>query len=77
MSKVYATVTVAEIWLLRAPYCVLSFEAVKALRVHGRKARRLEDGVPEWRAAGHPVATDLEERRGGVQSSAGRRGGTR
>ncbi len=61
----------------RGPYCVLSFEAVKALRAHGRKARRLEDGFPEWRAAGHPVATGLEGRRSGTRSSAGRRGGTR
>jgi rhodanese-related sulfurtransferase len=34
---------------------VLSFEAVAALRKHGFKARRLEDGLPEWRAAGLPI----------------------
>ncbi len=39
----------------RGPYCVLSFEAVAALRQRGIKARRLEDGLPEWRAAGLPV----------------------
>jgi rhodanese-related sulfurtransferase len=39
----------------RGPYCVLSYEAVAALRVRGFKARRLEDGLPEWRAAGLPV----------------------
>lgn len=39
----------------RGPYCVLSFEAVEALRRHGFRARRLEDGLPEWRAAGLPV----------------------
>lgn len=39
----------------RGPYCVLAFEAVAALRAQGRKARRLEDGFPEWRAAGLPV----------------------
>lgn len=39
----------------RGPYCVLSFEAVAALRARGIKARRLEDGLPEWRAAGLPV----------------------
>lgn len=60
----------------RGPYCVMSFEAVKALRAHGRKARRLEDGFPEWRAAGHPVATGTEERRSGTRSSASRGGGT-
>jgi rhodanese-related sulfurtransferase/DNA-binding transcriptional ArsR family regulator len=41
----------------RGPYCVLSYEAVAALRRHGFKARRLEDGLPEWKAAGLPVAT--------------------
>jgi ArsR family transcriptional regulator len=40
----------------RGAYCVLSFEAVAALRSRGFKARRLEDGLPEWRAAGLPVA---------------------
>jgi len=39
----------------RGPYCVLSYEAVAALRARGFKARRLEDGLPEWRAAGLPV----------------------
>lgn len=39
----------------RGAYCVLSYEAVAALRRRGFKARRLEDGLPEWRAAGLPV----------------------
>jgi ArsR family transcriptional regulator len=39
----------------RGPYCVLSYEAVAALRARGFKVRRLEDGFPEWRAAGLPV----------------------
>jgi ArsR family transcriptional regulator len=39
----------------RGPYCVLSFEAVAELRKLGFKARRLEDGLPEWRAAGLPI----------------------
>jgi ArsR family transcriptional regulator len=39
----------------RGPYCVLSFEAVALLRERGYKVRRLEDGMPEWRAAGFPV----------------------
>ena len=36
----------------RGPYCVLAFEAVALLRKHGFKVRRLEDGFPEWKAAG-------------------------
>jgi len=39
----------------RGPYCLMSFEAVAALRKRGLKARRLENGFPEWRAAGLPV----------------------
>lgn len=39
----------------RGPYCVFAFEAVAALRAAGYKARRLEDGLPHWRAAGLPV----------------------
>jgi ArsR family transcriptional regulator len=39
----------------RGPYCVLSYEAVAQLRAHGFKVRRLEEGLPEWRAAGLPV----------------------
>ncbi len=39
----------------RGPYCVLSIEAAKVLRSAGRRVVRLEDGVPEWRAAGLPV----------------------
>jgi rhodanese-related sulfurtransferase/predicted transcriptional regulator len=41
----------------RGPYCLLSFDAVVALRKRGLKARRLADGFPEWRAAGLPVET--------------------
>ena len=41
----------------RGAYCVLSFEAVAALRARGFQARRLEEGLPEWRAAGLPVET--------------------
>jgi ArsR family transcriptional regulator len=40
----------------RGPYCVLSYEAVALLRARGFTVRRLEDGLPEWRAAGLPVA---------------------
>ena len=39
----------------RGPYCVLSFEAVAALRAKGYDVRRLEDGFPEWKAAGLPL----------------------
>jgi ArsR family transcriptional regulator len=40
----------------RGPYCVLAFEATALLRRRGFTVRRLEDGFPEWKAAGLPVA---------------------
>lgn len=39
----------------RGPHCVLAFDAVARLREKGLKARRLEDGYPEWKAGGMPV----------------------
>lgn len=40
----------------RGPYCVLAPQAVERLQTRGFKARRLADGMPEWRLAGLPVA---------------------
>jgi rhodanese-related sulfurtransferase/DNA-binding transcriptional ArsR family regulator len=39
----------------RGPYCVMAYDAVAKLRAQRRRARRLQDGFPEWRAAGLPV----------------------
>jgi len=39
----------------RGPYCVFSDEAVAFLRARGYRARRLREGLPDWRAAGMPV----------------------
>jgi rhodanese-related sulfurtransferase/DNA-binding transcriptional ArsR family regulator len=39
----------------RGPYCALAPQGVALLRRAGRRARRLEDGFPEWRLAGLPV----------------------
>lgn len=41
----------------RGPYCVYSVEAVGILRKHGYRARRAEEGLPEWRANSLPVTT--------------------
>jgi rhodanese-related sulfurtransferase len=41
----------------RGPYCVFSDEAVTLLRSRGYRARRLAEGLPDWRAAGLPVET--------------------
>lgn len=40
----------------RGPYCVFAVQAVELLRKRGFTARRFEDGIPEWRSAGLPVA---------------------
>jgi rhodanese-related sulfurtransferase len=39
----------------RGPYCAFAQEAVELLRREGFSARRLEDGLPEWQAAGLAV----------------------
>lgn len=40
----------------RGPFCLMAYDAVLLLRNKGRKARRLQDGLPEWRSAGLPVS---------------------
>ncbi|HET9999411.1 MAG TPA: metalloregulator ArsR/SmtB family transcription factor [Ktedonobacteraceae bacterium] len=42
----------------RGPYCVFADEAVSLLRTHGYHARRLEQGLPDWRALGLPVVSE-------------------
>jgi len=44
----------------RGPYCVYADRAIELLRANGRRARRLVDGFPEWKAAGLPIETDEE-----------------
>lgn len=39
----------------RGPYCILAPQAVERLRAAGFRARRLAEGLPEWRLAGLPV----------------------
>lgn len=45
----------------RGPYCVYADRAVQILRSKGRRARRLIEGFPEWKAAGLPVKTGVEQ----------------
>lgn len=52
----------------RGPYCVMALQAVDMLRSHGFRARRLDVGLPDWRAQGLAVMegspstlTDAEE----------------
>ena len=40
----------------RGPYCVYADRAVELLNRSGRRARRLREGFPEWKAAGLPIA---------------------
>jgi rhodanese-related sulfurtransferase len=44
----------------RGPYCLLAIEAVDKLRKRGFRARRLEDGFPEWKAERLPVAVSAQ-----------------
>ncbi len=39
----------------RGPFCVYADDAVRRLTRHGRKARRLEGGFPQWQRAGLPI----------------------
>jgi len=41
----------------RGPYCIYAHQAVAALRNKGFNARRLDGGLPEWRADGRRVVT--------------------
>ncbi len=43
----------------RGPFCIMAFEAVGQLRSKGFKARRLEDGFPEWKLEGQAVEEGL------------------
>jgi rhodanese-related sulfurtransferase/DNA-binding transcriptional ArsR family regulator len=42
----------------RGPYCVYADRAVEQLTMSRRRARRLIEGFPEWRAAGFPISQD-------------------
>jgi rhodanese-related sulfurtransferase len=54
----------------RGPYCVFADEAVAVLRRHGYRARRLDGGFPEWRAAGLPVGAGAPDE-GAAAAAAG------
>ncbi len=43
----------------RGPYCAFAHKAVRVLQQAGFRARRLEDGLPEWKAAGLPVIASM------------------
>jgi len=45
----------------RGPYCRYSYKMVKVLRQNGVKAHRLEEGFPEWKAAGLPYEESIEK----------------
>lgn len=45
----------------RGPYCLLAYDAVAKLREKNFKARRLEDGFPEWKRRGFPVEKGKKE----------------
>ncbi len=41
----------------RGPYCIYAHQAVARLRKSGLNARRLDGGLPEWRADQRPIQT--------------------
>ena len=47
----------------RGPYCVMAVEAVELLRKRGFRAKRMEQGVVDWRARGRRVEVAGEEAR--------------
>lgn len=52
----------------RGPYCMLSVDAVRLLTEYGYRVRRLQEGLPEWRAAGHAVELTISPARAGTVS---------
>lgn len=44
----------------RGPFCVYADDVVRTLQRRGIRARRLEDGFPEWKRAGHDIAVGSE-----------------
>jgi rhodanese-related sulfurtransferase len=48
----------------RGPYCVMALDAVDLLLKKGFRARRMEQGVHEWRARGWRIETGGERRTG-------------
>jgi len=47
----------------RGPYCVMAVEAVELLRKRGFRAKRMEQGVADWRARGWRVEVAGDEAR--------------
>ncbi|QDE68740.1 ArsR family transcriptional regulator [Myxococcus xanthus] len=45
----------------RGPYCIMAVEAVELLRKRGFNARRLEQGVIDWRARGWRVESEAAQ----------------
>jgi rhodanese-related sulfurtransferase/DNA-binding transcriptional ArsR family regulator len=46
----------------RGPYCAYADRAVELLRASGRRARRLAQGFPEWKASGLPFEVSATPR---------------
>lgn len=42
----------------RGPFCLMSDDAVKLLAQRGFRARKISDGIAEWRAAGLPIESE-------------------
>ena len=61
LEKYLATLSndVEVVAYCRGAYCVLAYDAVRALNAKGHRARRLHEGMLEWRLAGLPVESGV------------------
>jgi len=46
----------------RGSYCLFSYDAVQLLQEKGYTAQRLEEGYPEWKAAGYPTQSNFQHK---------------
>jgi rhodanese-related sulfurtransferase len=58
----------------RGRYCIYSLEAVRLLRKRGYRARRAQEGLPDWRASGLPIALGDPDGERGTTRKLARRG---
>lgn len=61
LEKFLVNVTKDEEFVVycRGAYCVLAYDAVRSLKANGHHARRLHEGMLEWRLAGLPVESSV------------------
>jgi rhodanese-related sulfurtransferase len=63
LERVLETLPVGKeiIAYCRGPYCIFSDQAIRILKDNGFEARRLEEGMPDWKALNLPVDTEVQK----------------